>query len=192
VQRSAGEIVPGCIGNLNYEADYCAVITNEPTTVPITTVVPTLDAVLEEIPVETMAPSEPFTEATTVAPTETTTEATTTTAPTESVTETTTTFAPTEAETMAMTTVAPTELETMAMTTEDPTTLAPTDPTTSSPTTEGIPVTTAVLDESDAPIQGFLDTVGNDGNFPNYPLALCQGDCDVDEDVSAMLVLFQL
>jgi hypothetical protein len=30
----------------------------------------------------------------------------------------------------------------------------------------------------------FLDVVGDNGDFPDGPLTLCQGECDTDEDVS--------
>lgn len=37
----------------------------------------------------------------------------------------------------------------------------------------------------------LLDVVGNNGDFPNGPLGLCQGECDTDDECAEGLVCFQ-
>lgn len=215
MQRSPGDYVPGCRGSIFVEADYCVQATSEPSSAPTSAPTPALEEIPEEI---TVAPTDIVTEATTtVAPTEVLTEATSTMTPTELATELMTTLSPTdlattlvpteletmaestvvptEVETLTVSTIAPTELETMTMTTYNPSTLGPTETMTATDApvedNESMFVAVAVTPEvAEEPLL-VLDTVGNDGNFPNYPLFRCQGDCDVDDDCAGELVCFQ-
>jgi len=64
---------------------------------------------------------------------------------------------------------------------------------TDSPTSEGTAEGTTIMGAdttttgSGTPMEAYdpeLDFVGNNGQFDNFPLRKCQGDCDSDEDVS--------
>jgi len=66
---------------------------------------------------------------------------------------------------------------------------SPTSEGTSGTTTEGTTIMGAdtTTTGSGTPMEAYdpeLDFVGNNGQFDNFPLRKCQGDCDSDDDVS--------
>ena len=173
VQRSAGDPVPGCVGSLTLEIDYCVKEEEEETS---STIAPTLQASV----LGTLAATQGETTVspTTAAPTEATTQAATTAAatspPTFVASGTFVTTAPTDAVTEPASTIAPTLAATAGVT------AAATSVASSASSTDALPIVTPV---PTAPVFP-LSTVGNDGNFPAYPLSICEGDCDSDLDVS--------
>lgn len=176
-QRSSGDPVPGCVGSWLTETDFCVKKVDDESE----TIAPTLQASVAGTAAATTQAATAV--VTTMAPTEATTQAATlgvtTTAPTDAMTQ-----AATVADsTVAATTVAPTLSATVSITTTT-TPLATLGPIASAATGAPSDVEEELLETPVPTAPVFpLSTVGNDGNFPAYPLSICEGDCDVDDDV---------